>query len=136
MDPSIPTSLESAAKTIYKKVIKQALTSRNPGKVAVCCYSFFSRAKAAETNEHLEVITATSFCQQYQIKSEMDFINHCKSKNLSFDPQLNNSECRKRDKTEKIISELRTELASLKAQLEEKGKQLEGFTVGSDKPVQ
>lgn len=133
MDPSIPASLDSAAKAIYKRVIKQALDSRNTGKVAICCYSFFSRTKAAQADQHKQVISALAFCQQYEIKSEMDFIGHCKSKNLDCDPQLNNSHCRKRDKPmEETITELRSELASLKAQLKEKDITLASYPVERD----
>ena len=125
MDPSLPSSLESAAQAIYKKVIKQALDSRNSGKVAICCYTFFTRSMAGQAEEHEEVISTKEFCKQYQIKTEMDFINHCKSKNLTSDPQLNITHCRRKDKpAEVIISGLKTEIELLRAQLKEKDRQL------------
>lgn len=134
MDLPTHTSLEIAAKTIYKKVIQQSLTSRNTGKVAVCCYVFFSRTKSDLAGEHENVITVRAFCNQYQIKTEMDFIDHCKSKDIGYDPQLNNSHCRKKDKSaEQTITELQAEIEILKSQLKEKEEFLSARPVPTDK---
>jgi len=132
MDSSlaIATPLEQAAKTIFKRVLDTAKTSKNTGKVAICCYSFFTRAKAESTDQHETVISAREFCKQYQIKTEMDFINHCKSQHLLSDPQLNGIQCRKKDKkTEEILVELKAEIASLKARLDEKDRLLANYPV-------
>ena len=108
-------SFDKAAITAFKKVLKPAKYSRNPGKVAVCCYAFFSRLNVKLAEDHEEVMTAAKFNNQYQIKTQMDFIKHCRSKKLEFDPQLNLAECRKRRKSsEEEMAELKAELASLK----------------------
>ena len=121
MDVPLPTTLELSSRTIFKKVIEQALESRNSGKVSLCCYVFFSRSKADLAKEHEKVMSVRDFCKQYQIKTEMDFINHCRAKGADWEPQLNNSHCRKRDKTaEQVIADQAAEIEALKAKLKQK----------------
>lgn len=109
---------DKAVKTVFQKVLKPAIESSNPGKVALCCYTFFSRFKAGLAKQHKDVITTTEFLKQYQIKTEMDFIDHCKSKNLGQDPQLNIPHCKKIDKkAEDKIAELAAEVEYLKERL-------------------
>ena len=126
--------LEKTAQMIFSKVIIQSSKSRNDGKVALCCYTFFSRTNASLATSHCEVISVRKFCNQYQIKSEMDFINYCKSKGCHFEPSLNVAECKK-DKYEdkRMLKEMAEEINRLKAELIEKNTLISKFPVALSK---
>lgn len=139
MDTQNPTPLENIAKTIFRKVLSPSLTSRNTGKVAICCFDFYSRFKTGEAAKHKDVISARAFCLQYEIKTEMDFVDHCKSKDLKFDPRMNSGQCRIRDEEKSLletVNELKADLAKIKAELEENRKVLAGFPVDFCEPDQ
>jgi hypothetical protein len=121
-------------KTVFEKVIQQSIVSRNDGKVALCCYVFFSRHNASQASSHINVISIRQFCKQYQIKTEQDLRKHCAAKDVKFQLKVNSTDCRSRaDPVYEKIKRLTEENEMLRAELEEKNRIISSFPVVSVK---
>ena len=126
--------LAQSIKIAFEKVVQQSIVSRNDGKVALCCYVFFSRHNANQASSHINVISIRKFCKQYQIKTEEDLRKHCAAKEIKFELKVNSTDCRSRaDPVYEKIKKLTEENEMLRAELEEKNRIISSFPVVSVK---
>ena len=89
--PRKPTVIE---REIFEKCLLPSINQRKHGKVALCCYCFFSHKMVKIESSyclHVDVLDVNQFRRLHSIDSIDDFVNYCEK--CDFMPQMGGSRC-------------------------------------------